>query len=98
MEHLLLRLLDLLRLALRESGTVHVFKELVFLGELILENLQLGVDLAIFVTQTVDLNFGVHVLLVEILARLQCHLRNLLLELGLNFIWRAKHVLWVALA
>ena len=61
---------------LLESCLVHVLEQLILLSQLVLENDELGVDLAILIPQVVDLHLRVHVLLVEILPRLQSHCRN----------------------
>ena len=61
---------------LLERCLVHVLEQLILLSQLVLENDELGVDLAILVPQVVDLHLGVHVLLVEILSRLQSHRWN----------------------
>ena len=49
---------------LLECGFVHVVEKFVLLDELVLQDQQLGVNLAILVLQSVDLHFGVHVLLI----------------------------------
>ena len=76
---------------LLERCLVHVLEQLILLGQLVLENDELGVDLAILIPQVVDLHLGVHVLLVEILPRLQSHRWNFALELPRDFVRRAKN-------
>ena len=75
---------------LSEGYAVHILEELIFLDKLVLEHLQLGVDLSILILQAVDFNLSVHVLLVEVFPRLECHLRNLVLHLPRDLIRRAN--------
>lgn len=76
---------------LLERCLVHVLEQFILLSQLVLENDELGVDLAILIPQVVDLHLGVHVLLVEILPRLQSHRWNFALELPRDLVWRAKN-------
>ena len=65
---LLLRAVSADRLSLGEGCSVHVLEELVFLSKLVFEDLQLGADLAVLISEAVDLHLGVHVLLVEVFS------------------------------
>ena len=62
---------------LLEGCLIHVLKQLVFLGQLILENVQLGVYLAVLILQSIYVHLCLHVLFVQVLARLQSHRRDL---------------------
>ena len=65
MEHLLLlRALSAHRLCLRESCSIHVFEKLVLLSELVFKDLQLRAYLSVLISEAVDLNLCVHVLLI----------------------------------
>ena len=65
-----------MKTGLRECYLVHVLKQFILLDELILESPHLGRNLSILRLKSVHLHLCLHVLLVEILARLQCPLRD----------------------
>ena len=65
---LLLRAVSADRLSLGEGCSVHVLEELVFLSKLVFEDLQLGADLAVLISEAVNLHLGVHVLLVKVFS------------------------------
>ncbi len=62
---------------LRKCHLVHILKEFVFLNQLVFEDHDSGVDLSVFIFETIDLHLRLHVLLVQIFARLQSHRWNL---------------------
>lgn len=49
---------------LRECHLIHVLKEFVFLNQLVFKDHHSGVDLSVFIFETIDLHLRLHVLLV----------------------------------
>lgn len=70
---------------LREGSFVHIFEKLIFLHELVFEDLELRIDLPILIRQAIDMNLRVHILLVQILTRLQGYLWDFALHLANDF-------------
>lgn len=54
-----------------KSGLIHVFKQFILFNKLLFELEQFGLDLAVLRLKPIYLQLGLHVLLVEILARLE---------------------------
>ena len=75
---------------LLEGSLVHILEQLVLLSQLVLKDHEFRIDLTVLVAQVIDLHLRVHVLLVEILPRLQSHGWNLALQLPGGFIRRAE--------
>ena len=68
---------DTIRLhALVKSGLIHLFEQFILFDKLLLKLEQFGLDFAVFGLESVDLQLGLHVLLVKVFARLEGPLWN----------------------